>query len=94
MTPAARRRGRAAEMLLRRDVAEQRAAVPADHGGADGGRDVVVARRNVGGERPERVERRFAAPFELLVMFSWIRCMGMCPGPSFITCTPRAQPAG
>ncbi len=30
-------------------------------------RDVVVARRDVGGERPERVERRFAAFLELLV---------------------------
>jgi len=33
---------------------------------ADAAGDVIVARRNVGGERPERVERRFAAPLALL----------------------------
>ena len=31
-----------------------------------GSGDVVVAGRDVGGERPQRVERCFAAPFELL----------------------------
>ena len=30
----------------------------ADGGGADRGGDVVVARRNVSGQRPQRVERR------------------------------------
>ena len=40
------------QVLLRRHVAEHRRAVPADHGGADAARDVVVARRDVGGERP------------------------------------------
>ena len=54
-------------MFLGRDVAEHRAAVPADHRRADAAGDVVVAGRDVGGERPERVERRFVAPFELLV---------------------------
>ena len=53
-------------MLLRRDVAEHRRAVPADHRGADGRRKVVVARRDVGRQRPERVERRLVAPLELL----------------------------
>ena len=33
---------------------------------ADAAGDVVVAGHDVGGERPERVERRFAAPLELL----------------------------
>ena len=55
-----------AEVLLRRDVAEHRRAVPADHRRADRARDVVVARRDVGRERPERVERRLVAPLELL----------------------------
>jgi hypothetical protein len=41
-----------AEMLLGRDVAEHRRAEPADHRGADRAGDVVVARRDVGGERP------------------------------------------
>jgi hypothetical protein len=40
-----------AEVLFRRHVAEQRGAGGADGGGADGGRDVVVAGRDVGGER-------------------------------------------
>ena len=58
---------RQAQMLLRRDVAEHGGAEPADHRRADGGGDVVVARRDVGGQRPERVERRLAAFAQLLV---------------------------
>ena len=58
---------RQAEVFLGRDVAEHRAAIPADHRRADAAGDVVVAGRDVGGERPERIERRFAAPFKLLV---------------------------
>ena len=54
-------------MLLGRDVAEHRRAEPADHGGADARGDVVVARRDVGDERPERIERRLAAFAQLLV---------------------------
>ena len=57
---------RQAEVFLGRDVAKHRAAIPADHRRADAAGDVVVAGRDVGGERPERVERRFAAPLELL----------------------------
>src|SRR3546814_3209485 len=44
-----------AEMLLGRDVAKHRGAVPADLRGADAAGDMVVARRDVGGERPERI---------------------------------------
>ena len=54
-------------MLLRRHVAEHGAAVPADLCRADGGGDVIVARGDVGGERPQGVERRFLADLELLV---------------------------
>ena len=54
------------EVLFGRDVAEHGGAVPADHGGADGGGDVVVAGSDVGDERPERVERRLVA--ELLFL--------------------------
>ena len=54
-----------AEMLFGRDVAEHGRAVPADHGGADGGGDVVVAGGDIGDERPERVERRFVAQLVL-----------------------------
>src|SRR5205823_331133 len=50
---------REAEVLLGGDVAEHRGAEPADHRRADCRGDVVVARRHVGRERPERVERRF-----------------------------------
>ena len=56
-----------AQMLLRRHVAEQRRAEPADHRRADAAGDVVVARRDVGDQRPERIERRLAAFLELLV---------------------------
>src|SRR4051812_32758806 len=56
-----------AEVFFRGDVAKHGAAVPADHGGADGAGDVVVAGSDVGGERAEGVERRFAAPVELFL---------------------------
>ena len=39
-------------MLLRRDVAEHRGAIPADHRGADAAGDVVVAGGYVRRERP------------------------------------------
>ena len=58
---------RQAEMLLRRDVAEHRRAVPADHRRPDGAGDVVVARRRVCDEGAKRVERRLVAFLELLV---------------------------
>ena len=57
---------RQAQVLLGRDVAEHGAAVPADHGRADGAGDVVVAGGDVGGQRAERVERRLVAPLQLL----------------------------
>ena len=56
---------RQAEVLLRRDVAEHRAAEPADHRRADRAGDVVVAGRDVGRQRPERVERRLGALLQL-----------------------------
>ena len=40
---------RQSEMFFRSDIAEHGAAVPADHGGADGAGDVIVAGRDVGG---------------------------------------------
>ena len=58
---------RQAEVFLRRDVAKHRGAIPTDHRGADGGRDVVVARGDVGREGSERVERRLVAPLQLLI---------------------------
>src|ERR1700722_2923139 len=56
-----------AKMLLRRHVAEHRGAEPADHRGADTRRDVIVARRNVRGQRPERIEGRLPAFAKLLL---------------------------
>jgi hypothetical protein len=50
-------------------------AVPyqADHRRADRGGDVVVARRHVGRERPQRVERRLVADLELVqVLFDQV----------------------
>jgi len=57
---------RQAEVLLGRDVAEHGAAIPADHGGADAGGDVVVTGGDIGGEGPEGVEGGLVAPFKLL----------------------------
>ncbi len=56
-----------AQMLLGCDIAEHRGAEPADHGGADRAGDVVVARRDVGRQRPQRIERRLVAVLELQV---------------------------
>ena len=58
---------RQAEVLFRRDVAEHRRAIPADHRRADGAGDVIVAGSNVNDQRPERVERRFVTPFHFQV---------------------------
>ena len=52
---------RQAEVFLGRDVAEHRGAGLRDHGRADRGGDVVVGRRDVGGQRAEGVERRLLA---------------------------------
>ena len=52
-----------AQMLFWRDVAEHGRAVPADHGRSDGRGDVVVAGRDVGDQRAQRVERSFVAEF-------------------------------
>ena len=41
-------------------------SVPADHRRADGAGDVIVSGRDVGGQRPERIERRLVARFQLL----------------------------
>ncbi len=56
-----------AKVFLGGNVAEHRRAVPADLRRTDAAGDVVVTGRDVGDERPERVERRFAAHFQLLV---------------------------
>ncbi len=56
-----------AQVLLGRHVAEHGGAVPADHGGADGAADVVVARGNIQGQRAQGIERRLVAMLDLLV---------------------------
>src|SRR5205085_8549247 len=58
---------RQAEVFFGGDVTKHGAAVPADHGGADSAGDVVVAGRDIGGERAEGVEGRFVAPLELFL---------------------------
>ena len=54
-----------AEMLFRRDIAQHGAAEPADHCRADTGGEMVVARRDISGERPQGVEWRFVAVLQL-----------------------------
>eukprot|EP00968_Pinguiococcus_pyrenoidosus_P014072 scaffold1280_cov246-Pinguiococcus_pyrenoidosus.AAC.14 len=54
------------QVLLRGDVAQHRGAHRADVRGTDGAGDVVIARGDVRGERPERVERGLVAPVELV----------------------------
>ena len=75
-----------AEMLFRRHITKHGSAEPADHGGADRAGNMVVAGRDIGGQRPERVEGRFATGLDLLVHMTLILCIGRGP-PSIITCT-------
>ena len=53
-------------MLFRRHVAEHGAAEPADHRRPNARREVVIARRNIGSQRPQGVERCFVAVLQLL----------------------------
>ena len=80
-----------AEVLLRRDVAEHGCAVPADHGGADRRRNVVVARRDVGDERAQSVERCFVAELLLFLDLLFDLVERNMPGPSIMTCTSYSQ---
>ena len=76
------------QMLLRRDIAEHRGAEPADHRRADRRGDVVVAGRDVGGQRARACRtapRRTTS--SCWSMFSLIMCIGTWPGPSIITWT-------
>jgi hypothetical protein len=54
------------EVLLRRDVAQQRRAQRADSCRANGGRNVIVRGCDVRGQGSKRVEGRLVAPLELL----------------------------
>ncbi len=56
-----------AQMLFRRDIAQHRGAKPTDHRRPDGAGDMVIAGGDIGGQRPERIERRFAAGGQLLI---------------------------
>src|SRR4030095_1143733 len=54
-------------MFFRRDVAKHGATVPADHRRANRAGDMIVPRRDVGGERAEGAEWSFVAPLELFL---------------------------
>ncbi|MNR26083.1 hypothetical protein D3C85_1432730 [compost metagenome] len=56
---------RQAEVFFRGNVAEHRATKPADHRRADTGSEVVVTRRNIGGQRPQGVEWCFVTMLQL-----------------------------
>src|SRR5207253_1776773 len=47
------------EMLLWRDVAKHRRAMPPDHSRANRGRNMVISGSYIGHQRPQRVKRRF-----------------------------------
>ena len=53
-------------MLLRRDIAEHRRSVPADHRRADRARDVIITRCDIRRQRAEGVKRRFMTAIQLL----------------------------
>src|SRR4029077_10637666 len=56
-----------AEMLCGRDVTKHGCPVPADHRSADGAGDVIVARSDVGGQWPQRVEGGLVGQLELKI---------------------------
>src|SRR6266496_384129 len=58
---------RKAKVLLRSDIAKHCRAMPPDHRRTDSRRDVIVARSNVGDERPKCIERRFIAKLSFFV---------------------------
>ncbi len=72
---------RQTEVLFGRHVTEHRRAVPADHRSADRARDVIVAGRDVGNERPQRIERRLLADLELLAHVLFDQVHRHVPGP-------------
>ncbi len=80
-----------AEMLFRRDIAQHGAAEPADHCRADTGGEMVVARRDISGERPQGVERRFVAVLQLFGYIAADHLHRHVAGPSIITCTSYSQ---
>src|SRR5438045_3297263 len=53
-------------MLLGGYVAKHRSPMPTDHGRPDSGSDVIVARRDIGYKRPQRIEGRLMADLSLL----------------------------
>ena len=69
-------------MFFRRDVTKHGASVPADHGRADRAGNVIIAGRDVGGERAESVEWRFVAPLELFLHILPNHAWGC--GPAFV----------
>ena len=73
-----------AEVLFRRHVAEHGCAVPADHGGTDRRRNVVVSRCDIGDERAQRVERRFVTELVFFLDLILILSSGIWPGPSIM----------
>src|SRR5215510_5136532 len=66
-------------MLLWCDVTQHSAAKPANHRSADGGRNVIVSRRDVRRQWPECVERRFMALLELLFHVDLNQVHGQMP---------------
>ena len=80
------------QVLLGRHVAQHGSAVPADHGRADGRRDVVVTRARCRSPAAPacRTAPRSTSPSSLRTCSS-IWSIGMWPGPSIITCTSYSQ---
>ena len=56
-----------AQMFLRCHIAQHRGAEPTDHRRANGAGDVVITGGDIGGQRPQRIERRLATGGQLLV---------------------------
>ena len=54
-------------MFFRGDITQHRRTVPTDHGRTNSRGNVIVAGRNVGGQRTQGIERCFFTDLQLLV---------------------------
>jgi len=87
---ASRLRVRQSKMLLRRDVAQHRRAVPADHR-RHRARDVIVARRDVNHQRAQRVKTglRGTIPFFFYLQLDLVHRNVPGTFDHHCTCVPR-----
>src|SRR4051812_10345182 len=68
-------------MLLWRDIAEHSGAEPTDHRRTDSRSDMIITRRNIRGQRPQRIKRRLMTFLQLLIHILLDQMHGYMSGP-------------